>query len=166
MLELAISAAATTTLAGRACEARCGDIDIQYPFGIRADCSMDKCNKFTVVGCNNRASLSSSDPDGEGCQPTCEENVKPQGCFGNRCCQTSIPYFQQLLAPSFQDADDDQCRIAFIVEKKWFKANVKEPYKVQELEYVPVLLDWKINAAALGSLVIDEEHIPWSHGLL
>ncbi|KAF2323052.1 hypothetical protein GH714_033029 [Hevea brasiliensis] len=205
---LAISAAATT-LAGRGCEARCGDIDIQYPFGIRADCSMDKwfvidciksanssrafissinlelinidyarssllvkgpvfsynctrpntgqdvnlrrtsftfsgSNKFTVVGCNNRASLSSSDPDGEGCQPTCEENVKPQGCFGNRCCQTSIPYFQQLLAPSFQDADDDQCRIAFIVEKKWFKANVKEPYKVQELEYVPVLLDWKI----------------------
>ncbi|XP_021667528.2 wall-associated receptor kinase-like 22 [Hevea brasiliensis] len=222
MLELAISAAATTTLAGRGCEARCGDIDIQYPFGIRADCSMDKwfvidciksanssrafissinlelinidyarssllvkgpvfsynctrpntgrdvnlrrtsftfsgSNKFTVVGCNNRASLSSSDPDGEGCQPTCEENVKPQGCFGNRCCQTSIPYFQQLLAPSFQDADDDQCRLAFIVEKKWFKANVKEPYKVQELEYVPVLLDWKINAAALGSLVIDEE---------
>ncbi|KAJ9132938.1 hypothetical protein P3X46_033754 [Hevea brasiliensis] len=221
MLEVA-AVAATTTLAGRECEAKCGDIEIQYPFGIRADCSMDRwfvidciktansskafissiklelininyahsrllvkgpvfsynCappntgkavnlrrtsftfsakNKFTIVGCNNRAFISSSEPDSIGCRPSCEVNVKLPGCTGYRCCQTLIPYFQQLFAPGFQDLDDDQCRIAFIVEKKWFKAYETDPYKVKDLEYVPVLLDWKINATALGSLVIDEE---------
>ncbi|OAY37048.1 wall-associated receptor kinase-like 22 [Manihot esculenta] len=214
--------AATTAIRGQGCGGRCGDIEIQYPFGIRADCAMDKwfvidciqtansttpfmsstklellnidyahsrllvkgpifsynCshsktgqvmnlsrtsftfsgyNKFAVVGCNNRAVLSSSEPDGNGCQPTCKTNVKSKGCRGNRCCQTSIPYFQQLFAPSFEDVDDDQCRMAFMVRTKWFKANVTDPYKVQELDYVPVLLDWKINATALGSVVIDEK---------
>ncbi|XP_021626913.2 wall-associated receptor kinase-like 22 [Manihot esculenta] len=221
MLELA-RAAATTAILGQGCGGRCGDIEIQYPFGFRADCAMDKwfvidciqtanstspfissinlevlninytysrllvkgpifsynCshpkagqavdlirtsltfsgyNNFTVVGCNNRAVLSSSEADGNGCQPTCDENVKPQGCSGNRCCQTSIPYFQQLFAPSFQDVDNDQCRMAFTAETQWFEANVTDPYKVQELDYVPVLLDWKINATALESLVIDEK---------
>lgn len=221
MLELA-TVAGTTAIGGQSCGGRCGDIEIQYPFGFRADCAMDKwfvidciqtanytspfissiklellnidyahsrlqvkspifsynCshskagqavdltrtsftfsgyNDFTVVGCNNRAVLSSFEADGNGCQPTCDENVKPQGCSGNRCCQTSIPYFQQLFAPSFQDVDDDQCRMAFMAETQWFEANVTDPYMVQELDYVPVLLDWKINATALGSLAIDKK---------
>ncbi|KAG8643827.1 wall-associated receptor kinase-like 8 [Manihot esculenta] len=216
------TAAATTAKGRRNCGGRCGDIEIQYPFGIRADCSMDnwfvidciqtansttpfissinlellnidyaqshvivkgpifsyKCshpntgqavnltntsfafsvfNIFAVVGCNNRAVLSSSQLDCVGCQPTCEENVKPQGCYGNRCCQAPIPHYQQIFAPSFEDLDDEQCRMAFVARRQWFKYNVQDPYKVQELEYVPILLDWKMNAKALGSFIIDED---------
>ncbi|KAF2323064.1 hypothetical protein GH714_033089 [Hevea brasiliensis] len=214
---------ATIALTGRGCEARCGDIEIQYPFGIRANCSMDKwfvidciktvnssrafissinlelinidyahshllvkgpifsynCtppdtgsqvvnlrrtsftfsgyNKFIVVGCNKHVLLSSSEPNTAGCQTICKENPQRHGCLGDGCCQASIPYFQQLFEPSFQDVDDDQCSVAFIVEKKKFKANVTDPYKMREMEYVPVLLDWKINAMALESLAIDEK---------
>ncbi|KAJ9178890.1 hypothetical protein P3X46_010736 [Hevea brasiliensis] len=222
MLELA-TVPATIALTGRGCEARCGDIEIQYPFGIRANCSMDKwfvidciktvnssrafissinlelinidyahshllvkgpifsynCtppdtgsqvvnlrrtsftfsgyNKFIVVGCNKHVLLSSSEPNTAGCQTICKENPQRHGCLGDGCCQASIPYFQQLFEPSFQDVDDDQCSVAFIVEKKEFKANVTDPYKMREMEYVPVLLDWKINAMALESLAIDEK---------
>ncbi|KAF2323076.1 hypothetical protein GH714_033181 [Hevea brasiliensis] len=189
MLEVA-AVAATTTLAGRECEAKCGDIEIQYPFGIRADCSMDR---WFVIDCIKTANSSKAFISSIKLElininyahsrllvkgPVFSYNCAPSNTgkavnlrrtsftfsaknkFTVWAATTALLYpllSQTLFAPGFQDVDDDQCRIAFIVEKKWFKAYETDPYKVKDLEYVPVLLDWKINATALGSLVIDEE---------
>ncbi|XP_058004014.1 wall-associated receptor kinase-like 8 [Hevea brasiliensis] len=219
----------------KSCESQCGDIDIQYPFGIGPNCSMNdwfvivcngtannrrafissinlevvdflyersrlrvkspvisiNCtvhnsgrvvdlrrtpftisnyNRFTVVGCKNRVLLTYADPDIVGCQPTCDKKLKPEGknppCSGNKCCQTAIPYYLQVFNPRFENVNVRKgkrgCKLAFIVENSWFKSNIKDPYKVQEREYVPMLVDWKINATALESLGINKKTTNWA----
>ncbi|KDP41928.1 hypothetical protein JCGZ_26946 [Jatropha curcas] len=227
LLVLQIIELTTTALSvKRHCQsAKCGGVDIQYPFGTRFECSMNiwflincsgerpilssiglevikieysnsrllvksplisnNCsdhksgqnvtfrgtpftfsgfNRFVVVGCNGSALLTHAEPSIIGCQPTCsnkrvarEEEASP--CVGNMCCQTSIPYFLQVFSPRFQEVGEGEnsCMITFIAEETWMKDNVKDPNRVQEWEYVHVLLDWKINASDLGWLGIDGE---------
>ncbi|XP_065866503.1 wall-associated receptor kinase-like 8 [Euphorbia lathyris] len=205
----------------QSCQRECGNVEIQYPFGIGSNCSLNEwfkvscdksstnrsrpllsvinleimrisygnskirvktpiissnclgihpgrpvnltqtsftiasSNKFTVVGCNSRALLTSAEPDIVGCAPTCDKNLRPEGrdppCSGNICCQTSIPHFLQVFKPRFDDDDqkqDESCKLAFISDKKWLGSNVTSTSSiVGKWKYVPMSLDWKIDAS-------------------
>ena len=37
------------------------------------------------------------------------------------------------------------CKYAFIVEQKWFETNLTNPFEVQNMSHVPVVLEWLIN---------------------
>ncbi|KAF2323048.1 hypothetical protein GH714_033014 [Hevea brasiliensis] len=128
------------------------------PFTIAA------ANRFIAVGCNNHALLTSTEPSIVGCQPTCDEELKPEGrdppCSGNRCCQTQLPYYLWVFQSKFEkveEKDTEECKFAFMAENSWFESNVKNPYKVLNKKFVPMIMDWKINGTALASLGIDEE---------
>ncbi|WCJ40328.1 Wall-associated kinase family protein [Euphorbia peplus] len=203
----------------QSCQRRCGNVEIQYPFGIGSNCSMNKwfdvackkttsnrtrpllvvinleimrisygnskirvktpivssycqvappsqpvnltgtsftiasSNKFTVVGCNSRALLTSAEPDIVGCTPTCDENFRPEGqdptCSGNVCCQTSIPHFLQVFRPRFEMDREFSCKVAFISDKTWLNSDVTSTSSILgKWKYVPMTLDWKIDVAS------------------
>jgi hypothetical protein len=115
-------------------------------------------NIFTAMGCNNRALLNGIEPEIVGCTSTCGANNltssstegKENGyCSGNNCCQTTIPSSLQVFNASLGTAEDplndqgwNQCKVAFIVEGAWFRNNISSPEVVQDMQYVPVILDW------------------------
>lgn len=218
-----ISAAQKVTTAEmQRCQHQCGRVEIQYPFGIGPNCSMnqwfevicsinssnrtlailsltnleimnisygnsqirikspiifDNCNgsktgkplnllgtsftiassnKFTVAGCSGRALLTSAEPDIVGCEPTCDKTIKPNGrdptCSDNTCCQTSIPHFLQVFKPQFE-IRDESCKVAFITDKKWFERAKRNVSSIAKWRYVPMTMDWKIDATALSKRI-------------
>ena len=114
-------------------------------------------NIFTAMGCNNRALLNGIEPEIVGCTSTCgannltsssTEGKENSYCSGNNCCQTTIPSSLQVFKASLGTAEDpndrgrNQCKVAFIVEAVWFRNNISSPEVVQDMQYVPVILDW------------------------
>ncbi|KAL9407073.1 hypothetical protein Peur_004045 [Populus x canadensis] len=114
--------------------------------------SFSSSNIFTAMGCNNRALLNGIEPEVVGCTSTCgasTEGKKNSYCSGNNCCQTTIPSSLQVFNASLgtpehpiNDQGRNQCKVAFIVEEKWFRNNISSPEVVQDMQYVPVILDW------------------------
>ena len=112
-------------------------------------------NKFVAMGCNNFASLN----DAEnfvlcGCMSVCndgnrETNIN-NSCNGINCCQTAIPVLD-LFSVSLKSMDtgtyniSPSCKYAFIVEQKWFETNLTNPFQVQNMSHVPVVLEWRID---------------------
>ena len=115
-------------------------------------------NIFIARGCNNRALLNRIEPEIVGCSSTCgannltsssTEGKENSYCSGNNCCQTTIPSSLQVFSASLGNAEDpindqgrNQCKVAFIVEEEWFQNNISSPEVVQDMQYVPVILDW------------------------
>jgi hypothetical protein len=104
------------------------------------------------MGCNNRALLNRIEPEIVGCTSTCgatTEGKENSYCSGNNCCQTTIPSSLQVFNASLgttehpiNDQSRNQCKVAFIVEEAWFQNNISSPEVVQDMQYVPVILDW------------------------
>ncbi|KAJ6961599.1 hypothetical protein NC652_000511 [Populus alba x Populus x berolinensis] len=116
-------------------------------------------NIFIAMGCNNRALLNQIEPEIVGCTSTCgannltsssTEGKKKRYCSGNNCCQTRIPWNLQVFSASLGTTEDpndqgrNQCKVAFIVDRAWSLDNIKSPEAVQDLQHVPVFLDWFI----------------------
>ncbi|XP_061965623.1 wall-associated receptor kinase-like 8 [Populus nigra] len=109
-------------------------------------------NRFAAMGCNNHALLNEIKPEIVGCMTsTCGANnltsFSTEGnensyCFGNNCCQTSIPSNLQMFNASLGPTEDHQCKLAFIVDGEWSLDNIKSPKAVQDMQHVPVILDW------------------------
>jgi len=121
--------------------------------------SFSSSNIFTAMGCNNRALLNRIEPEIVGCTSTCgannltsssTEGKEKRYCSGNNCCQTRIPSNLQVFSASLgttEDSNDqgrNQCKVAFIVEGEWFRNNISSPEVVQDVQYVPVILNWFI----------------------
>ncbi|KAL9407078.1 hypothetical protein Peur_004050 [Populus x canadensis] len=114
--------------------------------------SFSSSNIFTAMGCNNRALLNGIEPEIVGCTSTCgasTEGKENSYCSGNNCCQSTIPSSLQVFNASLgtpehpiNDQGRNQCKVAFIVEEKWFRNNISSPEVVQDMQYVPVILDW------------------------
>ncbi|XP_061982773.1 wall-associated receptor kinase-like 8 [Populus nigra] len=114
--------------------------------------SFSSSNIFTAMGGNNRALLNGIEPEIVGCTSTCgasTEGKENSYCSGNNCCQTTIPSSLQVFNASLvtpehpiNDQGRNQCKVAFIVEEKWFRNNISSPEVVQDMQYVPVILDW------------------------
>ncbi|KAL0009272.1 hypothetical protein SO802_010774 [Lithocarpus litseifolius] len=114
-------------------------------------------NKFIAIGCNNFASLN----DAEdvvicGCMSVCNNKTRAMNgnnsCNGINCCQTTIPSDLQDFSLSLQpidpkhDTDNPSCKYAFIVEQKWFETNLTNPFEIQNMSHVPVVLEWLIDS--------------------
>ena len=114
-------------------------------------------NIFIAMGCNNRALLNRIEPEIVGCTSTCgannltsssTEGKEKRYCSGNNCCQTRIPSNLQVFSASLgttEDSNDqgrNQCKVAFIVDRAWSLDNIKSPEAVQDMQHVPVFLDW------------------------
>ncbi|KFK44736.1 hypothetical protein AALP_AA1G296300 [Arabis alpina] len=81
------AAAFTSSFALPNCKDHCGDVGVPYPFGIgQGDSSplnlsgspffiSDK-NKFTAVGCNNKASMNGTGLQIVGCEATCRNEIR------------------------------------------------------------------------------------------
>ncbi|KAG6791197.1 hypothetical protein POTOM_000309 [Populus tomentosa] len=115
-------------------------------------------NIFIAMGCDNRALLNGIEPEIVGCASTCvannltsssTEGKENSYCSGNNCCQTRIPSSLQVFNASLRtpelpinDQGRNQCKVAFIVEEEWFRNNISSPEVVQDMQYVPVILNW------------------------
>uniref|UniRef100_A0A7N2LHW7 Protein kinase domain-containing protein n=1 Tax=Quercus lobata TaxID=97700 RepID=A0A7N2LHW7_QUELO len=112
-------------------------------------------NKFVAMGCNNFASLN----DAEnfvlcGCMSVCNDGNREMNinnsCNGINCCQTAIPVLD-VFSASLRSMDtgtyniSPSCKYAFIVEQKWFETNLTNPFEVQNMSHVPVVLEWRID---------------------
>ncbi|KAK3188496.1 hypothetical protein Dsin_028057 [Dipteronia sinensis] len=131
-------------------------------------------NRFTGVGCNTFAYLSSNRSIISGCISVCEKSNNPaetmplrnitlrdSGCNGIECCQTRIPSslnLQQLLVTlsttNYKEdmMEQSKCKSAFLVDQEWFGKNIYSPDKAQGLKHVPVLLDWGILESSFDQI--------------
>ncbi|TXG53701.1 hypothetical protein EZV62_018957 [Acer yangbiense] len=136
-------------------------------------------NRFTGVGCNNFAYLSSNRSIISGCISFCNKKDKSEkksnvnfsnsGCNGIQCCQTRIPsspMLQQLnvTLTTVSDKEEKQvqnkCRSAFLVDQEWLGNNMflfntetsDSPIKALGLKHVPVLLDWGIDESSFDRI--------------
>jgi hypothetical protein len=132
------------------CSGRGANISIDMT---RSPFTFSSSNIFTAMGCNNRALLNGIEPEIVGCTSTCgasTEGKENSYCSGNNCCQTTIPSSLQVFNASLRtpehpinDQGRNQCKAAFIVEEEWyFRNNISSPEVVQDMQYVPVILDW------------------------
>ncbi|KAJ9545581.1 hypothetical protein OSB04_025288 [Centaurea solstitialis] len=127
--------------------------------------TFSEVNKFTVIGCNDYAWLTSETESryvSTGCATRCltEKDVEGDQCSGNGCCQSSIPksinyYRARVLS---MDASDDMsytrsfnpCTYAFLGEENAFKFNgltdLNDTRLAEKIEAnVPTVLDWAIG---------------------
>ena len=112
-------------------------------------------NKFISVGCNNIALMTGSDPAVlVGCNSVCDNRTMIEGeakCSGFNCCQTTVPYGNQVFNANFKRKDEknegiEKCKYALLAEEEWFDSNITNPsYEVPLLEDVTVVLDWTVS---------------------
>uniref|UniRef100_A0A7N2LM53 Wall-associated receptor kinase domain-containing protein n=1 Tax=Quercus lobata TaxID=97700 RepID=A0A7N2LM53_QUELO len=106
-------------------------------------------DKFISVGCDNLALINPMVV--AGCKSICAdesmiEYIKLKNCSGINCCITTIPSGIQVLNASFRSIKEEnkvseECKYAFLADDKWLSSG-DITYKVQLLEYVPVVLEW------------------------
>ena len=59
----------------------------------------------------------------------------------------------QLMKEAPFETNED-CKYASLVDQKWFEKNLTNPFQVQNMSDVPVVLKWEINAN-LSSIVME-----------
>uniref|UniRef100_A0A7N2LGK5 Wall-associated receptor kinase galacturonan-binding domain-containing protein n=1 Tax=Quercus lobata TaxID=97700 RepID=A0A7N2LGK5_QUELO len=123
-------------------------------------------NKFISVGCNNIALMTGSDPTVlVGCNSDCDNETiikREAKCWGFNCCQTTVPYGNQVFNATFKSKNEknkgiEKCKYAFLAEEGWFDSNITNPsYQVPHLKYVPVALEWIVpNLTRMSSTETD-----------
>ncbi|KAA8526149.1 hypothetical protein F0562_007751 [Nyssa sinensis] len=91
-----------------------------------------------------------------GCVSICNNNniIAPTyeaSCYGINCCQTTFPPNLKYLDTSLQVIDPinyhNECKYAFMVDADWFDSEAMSSHAVQNLEYVPAVLDWRTDGS-------------------
>ena len=114
-------------------------------------------NKFTALGCDTFVIIKGR-AQGQnyttGCISLCDsiESVNDGSCSGIGCCQTSIPEgvanFSVSLG-SFTNhsavLDFNPCSFGFVVEEKEYKFSPSDLKNLENIESVPVVLDWAVG---------------------
>ncbi|KAL6134919.1 hypothetical protein ACLB2K_067147 [Fragaria x ananassa] len=111
-------------------------------------------NKFTSVSCGRIASLTKEENITMAvCLSICDEDsgiLVNNTCGGINCCQTSLPFdTDDVLNTSFGplingSGSERSCKYAFLVDPEWFTLNSTNTSAIAEMDYVPILLDWRI----------------------
>lgn len=117
-------------------------------------------NTFVSVGCNNLATIVGAEPVVFGCRSHCNSssmNGERNSCAGLKCCKSTIPSGLQVSHVDFKNIDDNLtgkstddkkfqkgCKYAFLVEADWFPSHINHSFSVEEIDFIPVVLDWRI----------------------
>ncbi|KAL6144262.1 hypothetical protein ACLB2K_054957 [Fragaria x ananassa] len=119
-------------------------------------------NKFTSVSCGRIASLTEGNRTMAVCLSICDEDsgiLVNNTCGGINCCQTSLrDYYFGALNTSFGplingSGYERSCKYAFLVDPEWFTSNSTNTSAIAEMDYVPILLDWRIyNTSGSGGV--------------
>ncbi|CAL9215206.1 unnamed protein product [Arabidopsis halleri] len=136
-------------------------------------------NKFTAIGCNNKALMKGTGSQIVGCEATCknetykDDNVR--GCLGDKCCQTKIPSGLQVFDATVEklEPSKDGCQVAYLTQFQ-LAAFMFTPPELQEYRnYVMMELEWFLDVlpipsegSALCEASINGEQIPRSLGNL
>ncbi|XP_062163840.1 wall-associated receptor kinase-like 6 [Alnus glutinosa] len=119
-------------------------------------------NIFVAMGCDNSASMGSSDGSIIGCkQSSCDSSkvvINGSSCNGTNCCQTTIASdlnaFETTIDPISDPAVTKQCNSAFLVEEEWFRESCSLINMSSIMSHVPVVLEWWILETSFNTLPI------------
>jgi hypothetical protein len=123
-------------------------------------------NIFIAMGCDNFASMKSSDSSVIGCRSVCDTSrdrvINSSSCHGYNCCQTTIASDLYAFNTTIEPINSEDkpimegCKSAFLVEEKWFKDEYNYTL-VSNLSsimpYVPVVLEWGVLDTSFISLI-------------
>ncbi|PQQ19297.1 wall-associated receptor kinase-like 8 [Prunus yedoensis var. nudiflora] len=109
-------------------------------------------NRFTSLSCGRIALMTSLDGSTiAGCLSICDDSstgyLRTKSCTGMNCCQTTITPYLRSFNTSFGaalNADRKACKSAFLVEHDWFTSNSTNVSAIDEMEYVPMVLEWHV----------------------
>ncbi|XP_057491905.1 wall-associated receptor kinase-like 22 isoform X2 [Actinidia eriantha] len=118
-------------------------------------------NVFISVGCNNHARVTNLvDGITAQCITICDGSPnQDNSCFGINCCQTTPPgnfsddlrVFNVSLSRTGTNNQRGgvpepliPCMYAFLVDYNWFRYNLTDPFTLQNMSHVPVMLDWRL----------------------
>ncbi|XP_023644574.1 wall-associated receptor kinase 2 isoform X2 [Capsella rubella] len=121
-----------------------------------ANLTLSTKNRFTVVGCDSYAFLSTYGVANysSGCMSICSSTPEANGeCSGKGCCQNSVPRGSnsfKVQPYSFNNHTSvhsfNPCSYAFLVENGTFNFDVLEDLKsLRNVTDFPVVLDWSIG---------------------
>ena len=114
-------------------------------------------NTFVSVGCDNFAKITGPGPVVFGCESHCNKSkiskiVERTRCSGFNCCEsTYFPSNQQEIQVEFRRIDgskareEEGCKYAFLVDQNRLESKKLDPFSVQYLETVPMVLEWAIS---------------------
>ncbi|KVH94810.1 EGF-like calcium-binding [Cynara cardunculus var. scolymus] len=138
--------------------------------------TLSDVNKFTVIGCDGSAWLSSETNSRNvsiGCMVFCStpEDVVGDQCSGNGCCQSSLPkdinYYETELNPHTDSNNTrymrsfNPCTYAFVGEENAYKFNgltsLNDIHLAEKIEAsVPIVLEWAIgNLSCIEAKAVD-----------
>ncbi|XP_059445320.1 wall-associated receptor kinase-like 10 [Corylus avellana] len=110
-------------------------------------------NVFVAMGCDNFATMTSSDGSVTGCASFCDTGkvMNNTRCSGINCCQTTIAsnldaFNTTIKTINSKEPSIEGCKYAFLVEEKWFQA----AYPFSNMStYARVALEWGIPNTSL-----------------
>ncbi|KAJ4845643.1 hypothetical protein Tsubulata_014797 [Turnera subulata] len=118
-------------------------------------------NRFIAVGCNTLGTVSEDSALRISCKSTCrKERVASDWdyyrfCEGKNCCMAPVQTDLQVVNPSVQslnssykgsdEEEEEECRLAFLVDELWLVKTVEDSGKLQEMGFVPLKLLWVSN---------------------
>ncbi|KAL7204862.1 hypothetical protein ACSBR2_017887 [Camellia fascicularis] len=117
-------------------------------------------NIFMAVGCNNHAVMTyANDSTIAGCISICDTSTRTSGgsCFGSNCCQSPITRLdlqafklnlQRLHQTLRVGSSQPSCINALLVDQKWLTSYLTDPFAVQKMSHVPVVLNWELYLSA------------------
>ncbi|KAE8037668.1 hypothetical protein FH972_010239 [Carpinus fangiana] len=118
-------------------------------------------NIFVAVGCNNFATMTSSDGLVTGCmrRSVCDPSkviINNTCCNSINCCQTTIASYLDAFNTTIEPINTkapiiDGCKFAFLVQAEWF--DIAFPFSNMST-YAPVVLEWGIPQTSVNSLPI------------
>jgi hypothetical protein len=122
-------------------------------------------NIFVAMGCDNSASMRSSEGSLIGCMSRCDSSkvvIYGSSCNGTNCCQTNIASdfnaFETTIDPIINISDPavtKQCNSAFLVEEEWFSWESGSLINMSSImSHVPVVLEWGIPETSFNTLPI------------
>jgi hypothetical protein len=115
-------------------------------------------NIFVAMGCDNSASMRSSEGSIIGCmQSRCDSSkvlINGSSCNGTNCCQSAIASDLNEFETTINDPITKGCYSAFLVEENWFWESGSLINMSSIMSHVPVVLNWWILGTSFYTLPI------------
>jgi hypothetical protein len=119
-------------------------------------------NIFVAMGCDNTASMRSSDYSIIGCMSNCDASISVINggrCNGTNCCKTKIASdlneFETIIDPTnISHPITKGCKSAFLVEYDYWVNKSGSVNMSSIMSHVPVVLEWGILGTSFYTLPI------------